>query len=71
MKNCAIGNVSKMKTLRKWNNCIKWDKSGTFKDQISVHLGAPRQNVVKSGLKNFWIGHLWAKSDIHDANLTT
>ena len=29
----------------------KTDKSGTFSDQISVHFGAPRQNVLKSDLK--------------------
>ena len=29
----------------------KWDKSGTFSDQISVHFGSPSQNVLKSDLK--------------------
>ena len=29
----------------------KWDKSETFSDQISVHFGAVRQNVLKSDLK--------------------
>ena len=29
----------------------KWDESGTFSDQISVHFGAMRQNVLKSDLK--------------------
>ena len=29
----------------------KWDKSGTFSDQISEHFGATRQNVLKSDLK--------------------
>ena len=29
----------------------KWDKSGTFSDQNSVHFGAVRQNVLNSDLK--------------------
>ena len=29
----------------------KWDKSGTFSDQISVHFGSMSQNVLKSNLK--------------------
>ena len=30
----------------------KWDKSGTFPDQISVHFGSVRQNILKSDLKS-------------------
>ena len=35
---------------------LKWNKSGTLSDQISVHIGSPRlgstrQNVLKSNLK--------------------
>ena len=37
---CKVGQIGK-----------KWDKSGTFSDQISVHFGALRQNVLKSDLK--------------------
>ena len=29
----------------------KWEKSGSFLDQISVHFDAPHQNVLKSDLK--------------------
>ena len=29
----------------------KWDKSGTFSDQISVHFGSPSQNVLNYDLK--------------------
>ena len=29
----------------------KWNKSGTFKDQISVHFFQRSQNVLKSDLK--------------------
>ena len=28
----------------------KWDKSGTFKDQFSVHFGSSSQNVPKTDL---------------------
>ena len=31
---------------------FKWDKFGTFSDQILVHFGSPRQNVPKSDLKS-------------------
>ena len=31
----------------------KWINPGIFSDQISVHFGAPRQNVLKSDLKKF------------------
>ena len=37
----------------------KWDKSGTFSDQISVHFGALRQNVLKSDLKKSRICPIW------------
>ena len=28
----------------------KWDKSGTYSDQISVHFGSESQNALKSDL---------------------
>ena len=44
----------------------KWEKSGTFSDQISVHFGALRQNVLKSDLKKFriFLTHFVHNSDI-------
>ena len=42
---------------------IKRDKSGTFSDQISVHFGAQRQNVLKSDLKKSRICPIWGHSD--------
>ena len=40
----------------------KWDKSGTFSDEISVHFGSPSQNVLKSHLKKSRICPNWDKS---------
>ena len=41
----------------------KWDKSGTFSDQMSVHFGAVRQNVLSSDLKKSRICPIWRQSD--------
>ena len=38
----------------------KWDKSGTFSDQISVHFGSASQNVLKSDLKKSRICLIWS-----------
>ena len=53
----------------------KWDKSWTFSDQISVHFGAVRQNVLKSDLKSpgfvpfrATLAHSGPKSDIPGGN---
>ena len=43
----------------------KWDKSGTFSDRISVHFGAPRQNVLKFDLKKSRICPIWANNDTY------
>ena len=37
----------------------KWDKSGTYSDQISVHFGSPSQNVLKSDLNKSRIRPIW------------
>ena len=50
----------------------KWDKSGTFSDQISVHFGGGRRNVLKIDFKKSLkfvtfdakLGKWEAKSDI-------
>ena len=49
----------------------KWDKSGTFSDQTSVHFGSLSQNVLKFDLKKSRIRsnganmtHLGDKPDI-------
>ena len=42
-----------------WSQRPKWDKSGTFSDQISEHFGALRQNVLKSDLKKSQISPIW------------
>ena len=41
----------------------KWDKSGTFSDQIPVHFGSSSQSVLKSDLKKSWICPIWGQSD--------
>ena len=41
----------------------KSDKSGPFSDQISVHFGAVRQNVLKSDLNKSRICPIWCQSD--------
>ena len=53
----------------------KCDKSGSFSDQISEHLGSARQNVLKSVLKSPGtvpfganLTYFWPKSD-HDAGV--
>ena len=33
-------------------NALKWDNSGTFSDQMSVHFGSESHNALKSGLKS-------------------
>ena len=67
-------NVSKMIPLRNCNSIWirdgrfgskvgqigpNWDKSGTFSDQISVHLAQKRQNVLKCDVKKLWICLIW------------
>ena len=41
----------------------KWDKSGSFSDQILVYFGSPRENVLESDLKKFRICPIWAQSE--------
>ena len=41
----------------------KRDKSETFSDQISVHLGSARQFVLKSDLKKYCISPIFVQYD--------
>ena len=46
----------------------KWDKSGTFSDQISVHFGSVSQNVLKSDLKKSQICPIWGLKNQFEVN---
>ena len=36
----------------KWISAPKWGKSGTFKDQFSVHFASASQNILKTILES-------------------
>ena len=43
--------------------CLKWEKSGTLSDKISVHFGSVSHNLLKPYLTKYRIGPIWGQCD--------